>query len=113
MNKGLPYLVGQPVDVAMSALGEPARSTEKSDYTLYEWEAQYNGNVPITQGMTSQTSGGLSGGRTYGATAYMPLNYQCLIKLTVDDEGVVQGWEFSGNHSGCKFYEKGVKRLIP
>jgi hypothetical protein len=114
LDKGLPYLVGQPFDAAVAVLGEPTESKEKSGRTFYQWEAEYNGAVPVVQGGTSQPMGSPGAAPSLlGATTYMPVNHICRIQLAVDESGIIQDWNYSGNQGGCQYYEKSVRQLIP
>lgn len=118
LEKGLPYLVGEPIESAINVLGLPNVKTEMAGYTIYEWGNQHSATIPLMQANTSYTSGTVGTTPVYGSTTsyttnYVPVNYQCRIKLAVDANGLIERWEYFGNQGGCQYYANGVQKLIP
>lgn len=118
LKNGLPYLVGQPIEVAVNVLGLPNAKMEISEYTIYVWSNQYSTTIPITRANTSYTTGYVGTMPVYGSTTsyntdYMPINNQCRIKLAVSSSGIIQHWEYFGNEGGCQYYANAIKRIIP
>lgn len=118
LNKGLPYLVGQNIDSAVNVLGLPNQQVQIGSYTVYIWDNRYSATIPIYNTRTSTTTGSVGSMPLYGTTTsstidYVPVQYQCQIKLQVDSNNIVQRWEFFGNQGGCQFYANRVGRLVP
>jgi len=117
LNEGLPYLVGQSVDAAVDVLGLPNQKLEIGSYNVYVWDNRFTSTVPVYNTNTSRTTGSVgnvpvSGTTTTSTMNYVPVQYQCQIKLQVDAENVVRRWEWFGNQGGCQYYANGLKRLI-
>lgn len=117
LNKGLPYLVGQPIEAAVNALGLPTSKSEMAGYIVYEWNNQFSTTVPITQANTSYTNGRVGAVPVYGSTTsystnYVPVNNQCRIKLAVSAEGIIERWEYFGNQGGCQYYASNLKHIF-
>jgi hypothetical protein len=117
LNKGLPYLTGEHIDAAVNVLGLPNQQMQVGSYTVYVWDNRYSSTIPIYNTTTSTTTGMVGTVPVYGTTTtgtmnYVPVQYQCQIKLQVDSNNIVQRWEYFGNQGGCKYYANRVKRLI-
>jgi len=118
LEKGLPYLVGKPIDAAVNVLGFPNSRMDIAGYTIYVWDNRYSSTIPIVSTNTATTTGYVGVTPVYGTTSgttvnYVPVHYQCQIKLSVDASGLINRWEYFGNQGGCQHYANGVKRIIP
>ena len=118
LDEGLPYLMGKPIDEAVSVLGFPSSKLEMAGSTIYVWDNRYSAAVPIYGTTTTTTTGWVGTTPVYGTTStpnvtYVPVQHQCQIKLSVDASGFINRWEYFGNQGGCQYYANGVKRLIP
>ena len=118
LEDGLPYLVGKPIDSAVDVLGLPSSKMTIGKYTVYEWTNENSATIPMTMPSTSFTSGNLgtssiNTSTTSYSTSYIPVNNVCVIKLSVDDNEIINRWEFKGNQGGCQYYTDGIKRLMP
>jgi hypothetical protein len=118
LNEGLPQLVGSPIDRAVDALGLPNQKLEIGAYNVYVWDNRFSSTVPIYNTNTSRTTGNIgnvpvSGTTTTSSVNYIPVQYQCQIKLQVDSDEIVRRWEWAGNQGGCQYYANGLKRIIP
>lgn len=116
LDEGLPRLVGQPIDSAINVLGLPNSKMEIAGHTVYIWNSQRSGAVPIYNTNTAYTSGTVGTTPVYGTTTtnsvnYVPVSYQCEIKLSVDNQNIITRWEYYGNQGGCQRYANGVKSL--
>lgn len=118
LNKALPYLQGQPLDAAVNALGLPNQQMQIGPYTVYVWDNRYSSTIPIYSTTRSSTTGTVGGVPVYGTTTtgttnYVPVQYQCQIKLEVDSNNIIRRWEWAGNQGGCQYYANRVKRPLP
>jgi hypothetical protein len=118
LNKGLPYLVGKPIDAAVNVLGLPNQRMEVGPYNVYVWDNRFSSTIPLYNTSTSRTTGSVGTVPVYGTTTtstvnYVPVQHQCQIKLQVDSNNIIQRWEYFGNQGGCQYYANGLKRIIP
>ena len=109
--------MGKPIDSAVDVLGLPNSKMEIAGYTVYIWSNQRSGSVPIYNTNTAYTSGTVGTTPVYGTTTtntvnYVPVSYQCEIKLSVDSQNTIRRWEYYGNQGGCQRYANGVKALL-
>jgi hypothetical protein len=117
LNDGLPHLVGQPLNMAVNVLGLPNQKMDIGPYTVYVWDNSSSGVIPIMQTSTATTSGMVGNVPVYGSATvnsmgYMPVQYQCQIKLRVDSQLIVQSWEWAGNQGGCARYGNRLQSLF-
>jgi len=102
MEKGLTELGGHHINDAFQVLGYPSAKQEFGDVTVYIWNVQSSGALPMPQ--TTTTTGYIGSTPVYGQTQsmmWMPVHYQCEIKLGCNSDGYIQTWEYYGNHGGC------------
>lgn len=118
LDKGLPLLLGEPIERAVDVLGFPNSSMDMAGYKIYVWDNRYNSTIPIVTTNTATTTGSVGTIPVYGTTMstntnFVPVTYQCQIKLSVDEYGKISRWEYSGNQGGCRYYANGIERIIP
>lgn len=118
LNKGLPYLVGKPLDHAIELFGLPDSTLEVGENTVYVWGTSSNFSLPVTSTNSSFTTGSVGSTPVYGtttstSTSYVPVSYNCTIKLSVDSSNLITYWSWEGNEGGCSRYGSKVKKLIP
>ncbi len=106
LDTGLAGLVGQPLDVAISRLGYPDGSMNVADTTVYVWG--HDTSVTMPQ-YGSQTTSGYVGNTpfsstTYGQTGTSTVNYECTIRLGVNQQNVIVRYDWEGNLGGCMRY---------
>lgn len=118
LNKGLPMLINEPIESAVNVLGLPNQQMNFGSDVVYIWDNRYNATIPIFSHTTSTTTGyvgttPITTTTTTPHTNYVPVEYQCQIKLQVNPSGTIVRWEYFGNEGGCERYANGLKRLIP
>lgn len=96
IDKNLSPMIGSQVDVAISRLGYPDAESSVAGKKFYVWEAQtsgsysvpsvsYVGNTPIT---------------TFSTNFY---NYDCRIRIFVNESETITHYDFKGNEGGCSY----------
>jgi hypothetical protein len=118
MQRGLKALQWQDIQTAFDVLGYPSGKQEFGTDTVYFWEVNSSGTIFLPQ--TTTTSGYVGMAPVQASTTYnqsVPVNYNCLIRLITDDQGIIKSWEYRGNYGGCtnyinrlnRYYKQGVK----
>ena len=118
LNKGLPLLMGESLETAVQVFGLPNQKYEYGSETVWVWNNSFGGVIPIYSPSTSTTTGyvgttPISATTTTGSTSYMPVQYQCEIKLKTDASGTINHWQYYGNEGGCSTYAGPLKRAMP
>jgi hypothetical protein len=118
LKEGLPLLVGQTLDDAVDIFGLPDSSMQMGDRTIYVWGSSQSFSMPVTTLNTSTTTGSVGSAPAYGtttstSTSYVPVNYTCSIKLSVNTENRITHWDFKGNEGGCYSYANKIENIIP
>lgn len=116
LKKGLPQLVGQPIETAIDLFGLPNGQMHVAGLTVYEWSSQASATIPLSQANTTHTTGTIGStpirtSTTTFDTNYIPMNFHCRIKLAVNAKGIITRWEYFGNQGGCERYADGVEQL--
>ena len=117
LDRGLPLLVGKPIDAAVNVLGLPNQKMEIGSYSVYVWENRFSSTIPLYNTSTATTTGNVGTVPVYGTTTTstvndVPVEYHCQIKLQVDATNIIQRWEYFENQGGCQYYANGLKRII-
>lgn len=111
LDKELPKLVGQPVDVAVNKLGFPNAERNIMGKKVYIWSTTQSGTsiVPTTSYSTAYIGTKPVSAQT---TTYSTQDYtlSCTLRLIVDDKGVVRDYDYDGNNGACFAYSS---RLTP
>lgn len=117
LNSGLPRLTGKTLDYAISYLGYPDSEQTIAGKKVYTWG--HGSSVTMMQTYRTPVSGtayGAGGGIYYQGhqTSVVPqtYNFQCMIRLIADQNGLVERWEWNGNEGGCEHYSGAMSRLI-
>jgi len=105
LDKGLPLLVGKPIDTAVNVLGLPNQKMQNGSYSVYVWDNRFSSTIPLYNTSTAGTT-------TTSTVNDVPVEYHCQIKLQVDATNIIQRWEYFENQGGCQYYANGLKRII-
>jgi hypothetical protein len=105
LDKGLPLLVGKPIDTAVNVLGLPNQKMQNGSYSVYVWDNRFSSTIPLYNTSTAGTT-------TTSTVNDVPVEYHCQIKLQVDATNIIQRWEYFGNQGGCQNYANGLKPII-
>jgi len=105
LDKGLPLLVGKPIDTAVNVLGLPNQKMQNGSYSVYVWDNRFSSTIPLYNTSTAGTT-------TTSTINDVPVEYHCQIKLQVDATNIIQRWEYFGNQGGCQNYANGLKPII-
>lgn len=122
IDGGLAQFRGQPVDSLISVLGFPDGEQTVADRRLVFWNT--NQNVTTTTPVTSYNYGSVnaygSGGYGYGnynstTTTYVPttVNYNCTLKVEIDQQNRILDHDFEGNVGGCERYASALRPFLP
>lgn len=84
LNSGLQKVIGEPVDVLVSAWGYPADERQIMGRTLYIWS----------------NDGGAMAVPMYGGGVFAA-RLQCQVQVSVNEQRVVTSYQWSGNNGGC------------
>lgn len=84
LNSGLEKVMGQPVDVLVSAWGYPGGEREIMGHKIYIWSN--DGDAMAVP---------LYGGGVFAA------RLQCQVQVTVNGQQIVTSYQWSGNNGGC------------
>lgn len=110
MDKGLDALKGRPINEAFATLGMPNDERVIAGRKVYVWGNSFSMSMPTTQ--TTNVQG------TFGTTPYMgsatttawkTSEYECTIRLFVDENERVETYDYSGNIGGCGSYSSRLK----
>lgn len=104
-------MLGSHVNNVFARLGHPDGEQRVANRTVYVWANQSSGAMPImmpttTTGWVGRTPVTMTG-QQWGM---MPVNHACMIRVVVDDEGIVQSYDYRGNEGGCGPYARRLNR---
>ena len=105
MEDNLNGLVGRPEREAFKALGYPNSKQNFGNETVYVWGRSSSGTYYVPQ--TTSTTGYVGSTPVYGTTTYnqpVAYNYNCTIRVIVDQQNYIKTWEYDGNLGGCAAY---------
>ena len=107
MDNGLAAMKGQPVDNLIAVLGYPSGQTTVAGRNFVVWSTArtVSGTTPVST-YNPGSYGGYS--TTYMPTSY---NYNCTIKVEVDAQNRIVGYNYDGNIGGCQGYSKALKKV--
>lgn len=104
-DKELPKLVGQPIDVAVQKLGFPNSEQTIMGQKVYTWSTRQTGTsvVPTTSFTTAYVGNTPVSATT---TSYTTQDYSmsCVLRLIVDDKGIIRRYSYDGNNGACFTY---------
>jgi len=112
IENGLTALEGKHIDRAVSVLGYPSGTQTFGNKTIYLWSVSRNGTLVLPQ--TQSTTGYVGNTPIYGTTTtnqFVPVNYNCLIKIIVNSSERIISWEYQGNVGGCNQYASRLGKL--
>lgn len=111
LDKEMPKLVGQPIDVAVSKLGFPNAEQTIMGKKVYTWSTTETGTsiVPTTSYSTAYVGTTPISAQT---TTYSTQDYtlSCTLRVIVDDKGIVQNFNYTGNNGACFTYSNRLTR---
>ena len=84
LNTGLEKVIGQPVDVLVSAWGYPSAQREIMGHTLYVWS----------------NNGGAMAVPMYGGGVFAA-RLTCTVQVAVDAQNIITSYQWNGNNGGC------------
>jgi hypothetical protein len=89
LNSGLQKIIGEPVDVLVSAWGYPAGERNIMGRTLYVWS----------------NDGGAMAVPMYGGGVFAA-RLQCQVQVSVNEQRIVTSYQWSGNNGGCAVFSR-------
>jgi hypothetical protein len=89
LNSSLQRVIGQPIDILVSAWGYPAGQREMMGHTIYVWS----------------NDGGAMAVPMYGGGVFAA-RLQCQVQVSVDDRRIVRSYQWSGNNGGCAAFAR-------
>lgn len=113
LEEGLNGLLGQPETEAFRALGYPTTKDTFGNDTVYVWGRSTSGTYYVPQ--TATTTSYVGNQPVYGTTTYsqpVSYNYNCMIKIVVNNNKEIKDWEFDGNLGGCESYIGRLKKYM-
>lgn len=115
-DEGMPYLLGKPIDFAIGYLGFPDREQKLLGKMAYIWEHSDIGTSVETVSTPSYGTIHSPNGSAYYSgqnTKAVPTLYheKCLIRLMVDETGIVMAGDWKGNRGGCAKYSAAVDKM--
>tara|TARA_R110000787_G_scaffold60942_1_gene138244 strand:+ start:149 stop:601 length:453 start_codon:yes stop_codon:yes gene_type:complete len=122
IDGGLKQFRGQPIDSLINVLGFPDGERTVAGRKLIYWSS--NRDVTTTTPVTNYNYGTASaygsGGYAYGnysgtTTTYVPttVNYNCTLKVQIDQRNRILGHDFEGNIGGCERYAAALRPYLP
>ena len=125
INGGLTTFHGQPVNSLIQVLGFPDSEQSIAGNQIVSWHSEQNitSVTPVIQ-VTSYSNGRVN---TYGAggygngnynsttTSYEPttVNYNCTLKVAIDQRDRILSHDFEGNIGGCEQYAAALRPYLP
>jgi len=121
IDNGLTKFHGQPANSLISALGFPDGEQTIAGRRLIVWSSSRN--IATTTPVTTYNSGTAnaygSGGYAYGnysgtTTTYVPttVNYNCTLKVEIDQNNRILGHDYEGNIGGCEQYASALRPYL-
>lgn len=121
IDDGLSQFRGQPIDKLIDVLGFPDGEHSVSGLKLVVWSSSQN--VTTSTPVTTYNSGNVNaygnGGYAYGnysgtSTTYVPttVNYNCTLKVQVDQKNTILAHDFEGNIGGCEKYAAALRPYL-
>ena len=105
--KGLNPLMGQPIDAVYNKLGYPDGETTVVGRHTYVWSNQSAGVVPFyTPSTTTGFVGSVPFSATTGGVSMLPFQSSCQIRVFVNGQDIITGWDLKGNQDGCAPYAR-------
>jgi len=102
IEAGMNQALGQPVSNVIAVLGYPDTEGNVAGRKVYVWRNQSQETMILPQ--TSYTTGYVSG-QTVALqnTQYVTsnLNFSCQIRVIVNEQDIVESWDYRGNQGGC------------
>lgn len=100
---------GLHIGEAIAKLGYPQSDIEVAGRKHYVWSRREVGAYRVPRYETKTvTSYGANGPttNTYSYTTYesVPYDYQCSLRIFVDDEERILSWDMAGNQGACSTY---------
>jgi len=113
MDEGLAALQGRHLDAAIDVLGLPSNERQIAGRKLFVWSTTSTGLLfnPATS-TTSGNFGTVPYSQITNFSSFTPVGYECEISLQVDEQNVIQRFQYSGNLGGCRVYMERLRALI-
>lgn len=89
LNSSLHKVLGEPVDILVSAWGYPAGQREMMGHHIYVWS----------------NDGGAMAVPLYGGGMFAA-RLRCEVEVAVNDQRIVTSYQWSGNNGGCAAFAR-------
>lgn len=112
LNTELPTFVGQNVRAVVQRIGYPDDQREIMGDTLFTWSTNHHSTMylPTTTTTTGNVGGTPYYATTTGGSQAIPMNFHCMIRIAVNNDGIVKNTQWSGNRGGCAVYARALAR---
>ena len=111
--KGINPMMGQPIDHLYAKLGYPDGETTIVGRHAYVWSSQSAGVMPLyTPTTTTGFVGTVPFNMTTGGMSMLPFQSSCQIRVFVDGQDIITGWDLKGNQDGCAAYARRLGHTI-
>lgn len=114
-NAGLESFVGKPLSSAIQVLGYPSDDQMVAGMRIISWQDNVSGVMALPD--ASYTTGSISSHGQYGtfrsstiSTSYVPMHGSCKISMKIDENEIIQGFNYSGNRYGCENFMQSVRQ---
>jgi hypothetical protein len=105
LDREMPKLVGQPIDVAVQKLGFPNNEQTIMGQKVYTWNtSQSSFSVVPTTSVTTAYVGTVPVQATTTSFTTEDSSLSCVLRLIVDDKGIIRRYTYTGNNGACFTY---------
>ena len=112
IEAGMNQLVGQPVASLIAVLGYPDAEGSVAGRKVYVWGNQSQQTLILPE--TNYTTAFVGGQPvTLQNTQFVPtnLNFSCRIRAIVNDQDIIEAWDYRGNQGGCAPYARRLTQV--
>ena len=122
IDGGLAAFHGQPVNTLVEVLGFPDGEQSIAGNQIVFWHSEQDVTTvtPITSFNNGTVNAYGTGGYGYGSynsttTTYVPttVNYNCTLKVAIDQRNRILSHDFEGNIGGCEQYAVALRPYLP
>lgn len=113
IEAGMNQLMGQPVASLIAVLGYPDAEGSVAGRKVYVWSNQSQETLILPE--TNYTTGFVAGQPvTLQNTQFVPtnLNFSCRIRAIVNDQDIIESWDYRGNQGGCAPYARRLNQVV-
>lgn len=102
LNLRLDSLIGQPVQAAVARLGEPAGEAPVGAGKVYGWRHVFTSTEVRSPAAVFIDPADHQGG--VFPPPRFPVQNDCVVRMVVGADGLIQEWDYRGNERGCRAY---------